>query len=120
MSDSQQNLQKNLKENIRYLGKILCETILEKDGKATFDLIEGIRKAAVKFHRENDQEATLLLEKFFKGALVSPVLTAHYGKVLQAPYELPCFLRMARWLGGDRDGNPFVNGATLAQATTML
>lgn len=278
MSDVQIKLQQTLKDNIRYLGKILGETILEKDGQATFDLIENIRKAAVKFHRENDQEATLLLEKllknltpeqtisvvrafsyfkhlvniaedlyahemtrltedslnpgrldyslqalvrkklpfeeidkFFKGALVSPVLTAHpsevqrksileieqqlalqladrisliskkelehndllirgsicalwqtrilrfskltvvneienvlsyyqstfldkvpeilqnlehdlslqYKKELSAPYELPCFLRMGSWIGGDRDGNPFVNGATLTQATMM-
>ena len=278
MSDIQKKLQQNLKENIRYLGKILGETILQKDGQATFDLIEGIRKAAVKFHRENDQESTLLLEKllknltpvqtvsvvrafsyfkhlvniaedlyahelarlnednlnpglldysiqqlvhkelpfdeidkFFKGALVSPVLTAHpsevqrksileieqqlasqltdrvsliskkelehndllirgsicvlwqtrilrfskltvvneienvlsyyqatfldkipeilqnlehdlnvqYKKELLEPYELPCFLRMGSWIGGDRDGNPFVNGATLSQAANM-
>jgi phosphoenolpyruvate carboxylase len=73
MSDIQKKLQQNLKENIRYLGKILGETILQKDGQVTFDLIEGIRKAAVKFHRENDQEATLMLEKLLKN--LTPVQT---------------------------------------------
>ena len=278
MSDAQYKLQQSLKANIRYLGQVLGETILAKDGEATFDLIENIRKAAVKFHRENDQDATLMLEKllknltpqqtisvvrafsyfkhlvniaedlfahqqarlnedtlalgmlaysideiarmnlpiatiesFFKDALVSPVLTAHptevqrksildiehklsfllseratliskreiehndllikgaicslwqtrilrfskltvaneienalsyykttflevipeilqdlecdlnkqYAKDLDQPFQLPSFLHMGSWIGGDRDGNPFVNGATLTQAVGM-
>ncbi len=267
-----------LKNNIRYLGRVLGETILAKDGKETFDLIEKIRQAAVKFHRENDQNATLALEillknlspqqtisvvrafsyfkhlvniaedlfarqqtrlnedkllpgmlaysvdeiarqalpfavveAFFEDALVSPVLTAHptevqrksildiehilsfllaeranliskrelenndlliqaaicslwqtrivryskltvvneienalsyyettflnvipeilqdlerdlnkqYAAELEKPFQLPSFLQMGSWIGGDRDGNPFVNGATLSQAVGM-
>src|SRR5262245_21422514 len=30
--------------------------------------------------------------------------------------ELPSFLRMGSWIGGDRDGNPFVTATTLQQA----
>jgi phosphoenolpyruvate carboxylase len=264
-----------LKENIRYLGKLLGETILKKEGEAVYQLIETIRQSAVKFHREHHQEALLTLESllkqlspvqticvvrafsyfkhlvniaedlharqqtqlnednlcpgmlansvdeivkhalpferleaFFNDALVSPVLTAHPTEVqrksildiehtisrllaerstliskkelsrnhlliqgaicalwqtrilrfskltvlneienalsyyeatfldaipelmqdlerdinqhfatsLNAPYELPSFLRMGSWIGGDRDGNPFVNGETLRQA----
>ncbi len=278
MDDAQHKLQQGLKANIRYLGQLLGETILFKDGEATFNLIENIRKAAIKFHRENDQDATLLLEKllknltpqqtisvvrafsyfkhlvniaedlfahqqarlnednlapgmlaysvdeiasknlpfatieiFFKDALVSPVLTAHptevqrksildiehnlsfllaeratliskrelehnglliqgaicslwqtrilrfskltvaneienalsyykttflevipeilqdlerdinkqYAQDLDKPYQLPSFLHMGSWIGGDRDGNPFVNGTTLTQAVGM-
>lgn len=270
--------QQTMKENIRYLGRVLGEAILAKDGQETFDLIENIRKAAVKFHRENDQQATLTLEKllhnlspqqtisvvrafsyfkhlvniaedlyshqqtrlnednlsagmlshsvhdiekkslafkdiddFFKDALVSPVLTAHptevqrksildiertlahllaeratlvskkelersnlliqgavcslwqtrilrfskltvineienalsyyettflevipeilqdlerdlnaqYREYLSEPFKLPSFLHMGSWIGGDRDGNPFVNGETLKQAVAM-
>jgi phosphoenolpyruvate carboxylase len=33
-----------------------------------------------------------------------------------APTLLPPFLRMGSWIGGDRDGNPFVTAQTLAQA----
>lgn len=282
---STHNHQTELKENIRYLGRVLGDVIKAKDGGAIFDVIETIRKTAVKFHRDSDQATNELLENllkkltpdetiavvrsfsyfkhliniaedlyarqqtrlnednlaagmlahsiaklaqkevsfstvqaFFKTALVSPVLTAHptevqrksildveltlskllaertsllskkeaernhllivgaitalwqtrilrYSKLTVANeidnalgyyqktflatipelmqdlerelnanyaiehivdknntdalpnnYQLPSFLQMGSWIGGDRDGNPFVNGATLAQA----
>jgi len=34
-------------------------------------------------------------------------------------YQLPSFLQMGSWIGGGRDGNPFVNGSTLAQAVNQ-
>ncbi|AWK85434.1 phosphoenolpyruvate carboxylase [Azospirillum thermophilum] len=33
--------------------------------------------------------------------------------------ELPSFLRMGSWIGGDRDGNPFVTAPVLSQAMRM-
>src|SRR5450830_70259 len=265
-----------LKENIRYLGRILGEVIKDNEGEKTFEAIEAIRQSAVKFHREGDKEFTRKLDgllkelsnsqtiavarafsyfkhlvniaedlysnyqyrmdesleapggvassmcsfknekltlkqidDFFKSALISPVLTAHptevqrkslldteqvissllankaqlmsrqeteknsrmlyaavtalwqtrmlrfdkltvdneidnalsyyrlslldaipeliqdleqdigdlFGKTGTERYQLPSFLQMGSWIGGDRDGNPNVNAATLEMAT---
>ena len=267
-----------LKENIRCLGRILGEVIKDNEGEKTFETIEAIRQAAVKFHREGDENFTFKLDgllkelsnsqtiavarafsyfkhlvniaedlysnyqfrleegvdapggiahsmrsvkseqldfkqidDFFKTALISPVLTAHptevqrkslldtehviatllankaqlmsrqeteknsrmlyaavtalwqtrmlrfdkltvnneidnalsyyrlslldaipemmqdleqdisdlFGKTGTDRYHLPSFLQMGSWIGGDRDGNPNVNAATLDVATVQ-
>ncbi len=41
-------------------------------------------------------------------------MRAHSG--LPAAWRLPPFLRMGSWIGGDRDGNPFVTAETLEKA----
>jgi phosphoenolpyruvate carboxylase len=46
-------------------------------------------------------------------------LNAIYQAQTGEQYTLPSFLHMGSWIGGDRDGNPFVNGTTLLQATHL-
>jgi phosphoenolpyruvate carboxylase len=58
---------KALRENIRYLGRILGEVIKDKEGQETFETIEAIRQAAVKFHRDGDQNAADTLDSLLKG-----------------------------------------------------
>lgn len=55
-----------LKENIRYLGRILGEVIKDNEGEKTFEAIEAIRQSAVKFHREGDKEFTHKLDGLLK------------------------------------------------------
>ncbi|HEY3328126.1 MAG TPA: phosphoenolpyruvate carboxylase [Novimethylophilus sp.] len=55
-----------LKENIRYLGRILGEVIRNKEGEETFQAIEAIRQTAVKFHREEDPASAQRLDHLLK------------------------------------------------------
>src|SRR3954468_12539967 len=45
-----------------------------------------------------------------------PRLYAHWLDVLGRPQDLTSFLRVGSWVGGDRDGNPFVTADVLRQA----
>ena len=45
-----------------------------------------------------------------------PRLYAHWLEVLGGPEDLTIFLRVGSWVGGDRDGNPFVTAEVLRQA----
>ncbi len=47
------------------------------------------------------------------------ILQAHAPEEAERSAELPSFLRMGSWIGGDRDGNPFVNAEMLACALRM-
>ncbi len=58
--------------------------------------------------------AVSYLEHSFLPAL--PRLYAHWQEVLGGAGELPSFLRVGSWVGGDRDGNPNVDGATMRRA----
>ena len=58
-----------------------------------------------------------------------PVLYAEIAAALDAEFpagdrvtgvtELPIVVRFGSWIGGDRDGNPFVNAETIAEAVAM-
>jgi phosphoenolpyruvate carboxylase len=46
-----------LKEDIRLLGRILGDTVREQQGSEVFDIIERIRLASIRFHRDNEVSA---------------------------------------------------------------
>jgi phosphoenolpyruvate carboxylase len=56
----------SLRDDIRFLGAILGDTLKEQEGKATFDLIENIRRLSIAFRRDADQQAGKSLDKLLK------------------------------------------------------
>ncbi|MFC3069491.1 phosphoenolpyruvate carboxylase [Phenylobacterium soli] len=60
------------------------------------------------------ENAVSYLERSFLPEV--PRLYAHWLEVLGEPEQLNSFLRVGSWVGGDRDGNPFVTAEVLRQA----
>src|SRR5690554_1273349 len=52
-----------LRQDIRLLGRTLGEVIRESDGKAIYETIEKLRRAAVSFRREGDGSQGAVLER---------------------------------------------------------
>jgi phosphoenolpyruvate carboxylase len=52
-----------LREDIRYLGRVLGDTIREQAGDAVFELVERIRHRAVRYRRDQDPRSLRTLEK---------------------------------------------------------
>jgi phosphoenolpyruvate carboxylase len=46
-----------LKEDIRLLGRLLGDVLRDQEGEAVFDVVETIRQTAVRFRREDDEQA---------------------------------------------------------------
>ncbi|QET02630.1 phosphoenolpyruvate carboxylase [Cupriavidus pauculus] len=55
-----------LREDIRFLGRLLGDCVREQEGEAAFDLVETIRQTAVRFRRENDRAAGTELDRLLK------------------------------------------------------
>ncbi|MDB5781484.1 phosphoenolpyruvate carboxylase, partial [Caballeronia mineralivorans] len=65
-SRARDNKDQPLFEDIRYLGRLLGDVVREQEGDEVFDVVETIRQTAVKFRREEDNEASQTLEKRLK------------------------------------------------------
>jgi len=59
-----------LREDIRLLGRLLGDTLREQEGDETYHLIEQIRQTAIRFRRDEDQQARADLESLLD--LLSP------------------------------------------------
>src|SRR2546429_4688609 len=51
-----------LRTDIRLLGRILGDTVRDQEGAEVFDLVERIRQASIRFHRDEDKLARRELE----------------------------------------------------------
>ncbi|AJC21524.1 phosphoenolpyruvate carboxylase [Pandoraea pulmonicola] len=56
-----------LREDIRFLGRLLGDVLREQQGSDAFDLVETIRQNAVRFHREGDRSAAKALDTLLNG-----------------------------------------------------
>ncbi|MDE2260650.1 MAG: phosphoenolpyruvate carboxylase, partial [Betaproteobacteria bacterium] len=56
-----------LREDIRFLGRILGDTLREQEGEDIFQLIEGIRQTAIRYRRGEDKTARSMLEHSLDG-----------------------------------------------------
>jgi phosphoenolpyruvate carboxylase len=70
-----------LHEDIRLLGRILGDTVRALDGVEMFELIESIRRLALRFHRDKDQSAQAELEAILSGLSESNInsITRAFG-----------------------------------------
>ena len=55
-----------LKEDIRFLGRLLGDTVREQQGSEIFDLVETIRKKSISYLRDDDQPAKEQLEEILE------------------------------------------------------
>src|SRR5208337_671217 len=51
-----------LRDDIRLLGRILGDTVREQEGEEVYELVEQIRQASIRFHRDNEIGARRELE----------------------------------------------------------
>ena len=56
-----------LREDIRFLGHILGETIRAQEGDAIFDTVEQIRTTSIRFHRDREEHEEKALERILAG-----------------------------------------------------
>lgn len=66
---SSTNLDKDLplRDDIRFLGRILGDTLRDQEGEVIFQLIEGIRQTAIRYRRTGDDKARVQLEHGLDG-----------------------------------------------------
>ena len=106
-----------LRDDIRFLGGILGDTVRTQEGQTVFGLVEGIRQTSVRFHRDEEEAARRELEAMLNG--LSPRQTtriirafsyfSHFANIAEDLHHL------RRTRGHDLAGSPPREG-TLALA----
>src|SRR5688572_11613602 len=76
-----------LREDIRLLGRLLGDTLREQEGAAMFDLIESIRRTALRFRRDRDAAA--------RGELETLLDDLDYGEVTMVARAFSSFSQLA-------------------------
>src|SRR5512145_1513470 len=63
-----------LREDVRLLGRILGDTLREQEGEETYQMIENVRRAAVRFRKTQDERDGELLEQMLESLSHSETL----------------------------------------------
>ena len=63
-----------LRDDVRLLGRILGDTLREQEGEASFQLIENVRRAAVRFRKTQDDRDRVQLEQTLDALSPSEIL----------------------------------------------
>ena len=62
LPDDEAGKNRPLRDDIRLVGRILGDTVREQEGEETYSLVEQIRQASIRFHRDNEVGARRELE----------------------------------------------------------
>jgi phosphoenolpyruvate carboxylase len=104
-----------LREDIRFLGRLLGDTIREQAGAEVFDLVERIRRTAIHYRREHDLPSRKQLEKII-GALAQTDAT----NVVRAFSYFHHLANAAEDLHRTRQPRPEAEEGTIAVALQRL
>jgi phosphoenolpyruvate carboxylase len=76
------HLDQPLREDIRWLGRLLGDTVREQEGEHVFNLVESVRRTAVRFAREGNaqdrSELSTMLDDLPEGTMLSVVRAFTY------------------------------------------
>lgn len=96
MQDKANGVSTPLRQDIRFLGKALGDVIRETEGRATFNMVESLRRSAVGFRRAHDPAMAEILEKSI------PKLSATQARSVARAFAY--FLHLSN-IAEDRDQN---------------
>ncbi|CAN5197709.1 phosphoenolpyruvate carboxylase [soil metagenome] len=106
-----QPLADQLRQTVRFLGRVLGDVIKAQDGQALFDRIEEIRQASVGFHRDGGGAAATRLQGLLAGLdLPTTVRFVHsFACFLQITNIAEDHIQRRRAREGDEEINPFAD-----------
>ncbi|MDT7849519.1 phosphoenolpyruvate carboxylase [Methylophilus sp. VKM B-3414] len=99
-ADAMLTAEMRLSNNIQLLGDLLDQAILEVEGEAVAQKIAAIRQAALRFHQNHDQQASLDLEQ-----LLADLSLEHTVRVVRALAYFKHLVNLAEDLYGQELGH---------------
>jgi phosphoenolpyruvate carboxylase len=96
-----------LREDIRLLGRVLGETLRRQAGDAMFDVVERIRRTAIRFRRDGDHDARVELAALVEGLEIEAAISvvraftyfSHLANIAEDRHHNRCWRRRAQ--GGE-------------------